>query len=104
MKNANKWILRVKLIALGVFIFASAGVLLYGKYYEMPRRKCEAEGMWWSNKYRSCSAPIYLPTLTGRKAGEAQKVIWPSEDAAQVSRPAGKPAAAEAAPASAVAQ
>lgn len=101
MKNANKWILRVKLIALGVFIFASAGVLLYGNYYEMPRRKCEAEGMWWSNKYRSCSAPIYLPTLTGRTEGEPQKIIWPSEDAARVSKPAAR---TQTAPASATAQ
>lgn len=85
MKNANTWILRVKLIALAVFIVSSAGVLLYGHYYEMPRRKCEAEGLWWSNRYRTCAAPVYLPVLTGRKPGEPQKVIWPAENAGQAS-------------------
>lgn len=91
MKTDKNLILRVKLIALGVFIVASAGILIYGGLYEMPRRKCEANGGWWSNKYRACETPIFLPMLTGRKAGEPRKILWPTEDAMRASNGSPKP-------------
>ncbi|UDF03854.1 hypothetical protein [Asticcacaulis sp. AND118] len=91
MKTDKNLILRVKLIALGVFILASAGILVYGGLYEMPRRKCEANGGWWSNKYRSCETPIYLPLLTKRKPGEQQKILWPTKDAMTASDGSPKP-------------
>jgi hypothetical protein len=100
MKTDKNLILRVKLIALGVFILASIGILVYGALYEMPRRKCEANGGWWSDKYRACKTPVYLPLLTKRKAGEPQKILWPTEDAKGASngspRPVDQPAASSA--------
>ncbi|MFT3996155.1 MAG: hypothetical protein QM667_02020 [Asticcacaulis sp.] len=91
MKTDKDLILRAKLIALGVFIIATAGILIYGGLYEMPRRKCEANGGWWSNKYRSCETPIYLPMLTKRKPGESQKILWPTTDAMGASNGSPKP-------------
>ncbi|MDC7682826.1 hypothetical protein PQU92_06035 [Asticcacaulis sp. BYS171W] len=101
MRNHDRTLFRVKLGFLAVFILISAGILIYGVFYEMPRRKCEAAGGWWTDKYRSCETPIYLPLLTGRKAGEPRKIIWPdAQKAGQASngapRPEEKPASASA--------
>lgn len=91
MRNTNKIIMRIKLGFLALFIAISAGILVYGHYYEVPRRKCEANGHWWNDKYRSCEVPIYLPVITGRKPGEPRQVTWPSEESARVSNPSAKP-------------
>ncbi|GGZ34661.1 hypothetical protein [Asticcacaulis endophyticus] len=74
-------IMRVKIAALIVFVFATGGVWVYTALYEMPRKKCEAAGAWWSNQYRICRAPVYLPTITGRAAGEGREIHWPTEQA-----------------------
>jgi hypothetical protein len=87
MKNAKKTILHIKLGFLALFVVLSAGILIYGALYEMPRRKCESQGQWWNDKYRSCETPIYLPIITGRKPGEPRQIVWPSKDAAMVSNP-----------------
>lgn len=77
----NNLIMRLKIIALIVFIFASAGAWVYTAMYEIPRKKCEAKGAWWSNEYRICRAPVYLPTITGRPAGDGREIHWPTEQA-----------------------
>lgn len=87
MKTHDNTLLRVKLGFLALFLLVSAGLLFYGTLYEMPRRKCEAAGGWWTDKYRSCETPVYLPMITGRKAGEPRRVIWPSKEAERVSNP-----------------
>lgn len=73
----NRTILRLKLIALGVFVLISIGLVSYHYLYAEPERQCEANGGWWSNAYRRCSAPVYLPLITGRKPGEGRQIQWP---------------------------
>jgi hypothetical protein len=74
-KNPN--ILRLKLIALGVFAVASAGMIAYEFLYAIPAAKCEKDGGWWLMEKRGCYSPIYLPAVTGRKPGEARQITWP---------------------------
>jgi hypothetical protein len=44
--------------------------------YQIPAKKCDAAGGWFSYRYRQCAQPIALPTLTGRKAGEAPVIDY----------------------------
>ena len=88
-------ILRVKLIALGIFALISAGLTAYEFLYVQPALKCEKDGGWWSNEHRGCFAPIYLPTVTGRKPGESRQIQWPKvEDPQATATAPTKPEAA----------
>lgn len=44
--------------------------------YQIPQKKCEAAGKWFSMRYRECATPIDLPTLTGRKKGEPATIDY----------------------------
>jgi len=57
---------RLKLIFLGVFILASAGVFIYHAGWVWPRDKCEARGDWWDWRGRTCAHPILISDITGR--------------------------------------
>ena len=56
--------------ALGLFVLLAAAMIIYDYLYLTPSRKCEAGGGWWSNRYRTCSSPVVLEKLTGRKSGQ----------------------------------
>jgi hypothetical protein len=73
----NPNILRLKLIALGVFAAISVGLVAYQFLYVIPAEKCAKEGGWWLAEKRGCYSPIYLPAVTGRKPGEARQIAWP---------------------------
>jgi hypothetical protein len=73
----NPNILRLKLIALGVFAVVTVGLVAYQFLYVIPAEKCAKEGGWWLAEKRGCYSPIYLPAVTGRKPGEARQISWP---------------------------
>jgi hypothetical protein len=58
---------RVQLAYLGLFLAACVGVFAYQAAYVWPMQKCEANGGWWSYKYRMCARPMPIWRITGRK-------------------------------------
>jgi hypothetical protein len=58
----------VFVIVLGV---ACALISGWELLYQIPAKKCDAAGGWFSYRYRQCAQPLSLPSLTGRKAGSA---------------------------------
>jgi len=69
----------------------SISITAFEWLYDIPMKKCEAAKNWWSWRYRECSKPIYLPTLTGRPAGDkGQKAVdidWHEKSAAPAAEP-----------------
>lgn len=91
---------RLKLIFLGVFALACAGVWAFQIFYVMPARKCEANGQWWDGATRICAQPIAIASLTGRPAGMSRRE-WSEKQAALLAEREreGYPAGGETAPA-----
>jgi len=58
---------RLKLIFLGVFVVAAAGIWAYQVYYVQPKERCEAEGSWWSPELRVCRQPVSIRGYDGPK-------------------------------------
>lgn len=65
---------KLKYIFVILLAVCSAAIVGYGWLYDIPRKKCESAGAWFSWKDRGCYAPIALSTITGRKNGEAAKI------------------------------
>jgi len=65
---------KLKYVFLGLFFVISASLVTYGWMYGIPKRKCEAAGGWYTFKYHTCSAPVYLPSITHRKPGDPATV------------------------------
>ena len=57
---------RVQVAYLGLFVLVCAGVFAYESLYLWPMQRCEADGGWWSMKYRFCATPIPIWRITGR--------------------------------------
>ena len=74
----SKTIDRLKLIFLGVFVIATAGVWAYQVFYVQPKKKCEAEGAWWGGGWRQCRRAVSIapydgpppPPIESLKAGD----------------------------------
>ena len=64
---------QLKYYFVGAIAVVSIAITAYEWLYDIPMKKCEQSGSWWSWKYRECTAPIYLPTLTGRPAKPGEK-------------------------------
>ncbi|MDI7775425.1 hypothetical protein [Asticcacaulis sp. EMRT-3] len=62
----------VFIILLGL---TSAAITAWTLLYQIPQKKCDAAGGWFSYRYRNCETPIYLPTLTGRKPGAPETSV-----------------------------
>lgn len=69
----NRTIDRLKLVFLGVFAVACAGVWAYQVFYVWPAERCEASQAWWDPETRTCARPIYIPDITGRRPGETRE-------------------------------
>lgn len=61
----NKTIDRLKLIFLGIFVVAAAGVWAYQVLVVKPKRECEAQGSWWGGKWRSCERAVSIAPYEG---------------------------------------
>jgi hypothetical protein len=57
---------RVQIAYIGLFVAVCAGVFAYQALYIWPMQKCEADGGWWSMKYRECATPVPIWRFTGR--------------------------------------
>jgi hypothetical protein len=66
----------LKYVFLGVLAALCIGIVAYDVLYGIPKKKCDDAHNWWSWQDRKCYAPVYLPTLTGRKAGEPSTIDW----------------------------
>ena len=63
MKTAmNKIFGRTKLIFVGLFALAVAGVWGYHYFYVWPGERCKAMGRWWAAEERVCGVPISVMT------------------------------------------
>lgn len=56
----NKAINRAKIIFLGIFLVAAAGLWAYQTYYVKPRLECEEAHGWWSPELHACRKPVSL--------------------------------------------
>lgn len=63
---------RVKLVFLGIFAVAVAGILIYQIGWGWPGQKCEENGMWWDNAGRVCAKPVMISDITGRTPQDKQ--------------------------------
>jgi len=69
----NRTLNRLKLIFLGVFGVALAGVLVWQVGWAAPQRKCEKdEKRWWDHGQRVCATPILVSDITGRTIQDKQ--------------------------------
>ena len=71
----NKIFTRTKLVFLGLFAVAVVAIWGYQYFYVWPGQRCEARGWWWDWRTRICALPVPLEVLTGRKAGEVEKIV-----------------------------
>ena len=56
----SKAINTAKLIFVGIFVVAAAGIWAYQIYYVKPRLECEEAQVWWSKELRRCEKPVSL--------------------------------------------
>lgn len=64
----NSLIPYLKYAFLAVFLVASTGVAAYDFMYTKPKKKCDAEAKWWSEKDWKCFTPVSITSITGRSA------------------------------------
>jgi hypothetical protein len=62
----NPTIERLKLIFLGIFAVANAGILVWTLGWAMPEQKCVEAHKWWDGSARVCAQPILTSDITGR--------------------------------------
>jgi hypothetical protein len=72
MPTMQRFINRLSLGFLALFVVASVGVGAYQVIYVIPAKRCEAGGRWWDPQSRSCATPIYIPHITGRPVNTAE--------------------------------
>lgn len=60
---------RVQVAYVGLFLIVCAGVFAYEALYIWPMQQCEADGGWWSARYRACATPVPIWRITGRLPG-----------------------------------
>ena len=84
----NVTINRLKIIFLGLFVVACAGVWVHQIFWAIPHKRCDQAGAWWDGRTRTCAQPIYIPDITGRRPGETreQASVRRQADAAQLAR------------------
>jgi hypothetical protein len=63
---------RVQVAYVGLFLIACVGVFAYESLYIWPMQRCEADGGWWSARYRMCATPMAIWRITGRPPPAAQ--------------------------------
>lgn len=61
---------RIKLIFLGLFVAACAGIFAYHYFFVWPKQACEAHGDWWDDKDRECAIPMPIWAFTHRMPGQ----------------------------------
>lgn len=64
--KARRLINQAKLVFLGLFAVACAGIWTYQIMYVWPSKRCEAAGRWWLAEKRVCGVPVEISTITGR--------------------------------------
>jgi hypothetical protein len=75
---------KLKYLFVFLLFICCAGIFGYELMYSIPKKKCDASGGWYSFRYRTCAAPIYLPSLTHRKPGDPATLNF-HEDAKKAS-------------------
>lgn len=85
----NRSINRLKIIFIGLFLVASAGVLAYHSLWVWPKARCEARGGAWAGKWLKCGTIYSIETLTGRPANlpPINNEAAPAPSAPAASRP-----------------
>jgi hypothetical protein len=68
---------RLQLAYLGVFLAASAAILIYQAVFIWPAEHCEAQGGWWAPKYHQCATPMPIWRITGRLPGSSATTAKP---------------------------
>jgi hypothetical protein len=58
---------RVQIAYVALFFLVSGGVVVWEALYVWPAERCEADGGWWSMKYRQCGTPVPIWRITGRE-------------------------------------
>jgi hypothetical protein len=79
----NSLIPYLKYAFLGVFLVASTGVAAYDFMYTKPKKKCDAEAKWWSEKDWKCFTPVNITNFTGRPVDAAENASPAAAKAAE---------------------
>ena len=93
----NRTIDRLKLIFLGIFAFACAGVAVYHIGWVWPAQKCESKGDWFDWQGRVCAHPVLISDITGRTVEERQAEAAKAATAPKTAEPTAPAAKAPAA-------
>lgn len=72
MPPMTRFINRLLIGFLALFVFSAVGVAAYQIGWVIPAKRCEASGRWWDPQSRQCATPIYIPHITGRPANTAE--------------------------------
>lgn len=64
---------RLAFLFLAIFAVLIAGVVVFEMLWKAPGERCEAHGGWYDIETRTCATPIYIPDITGRRAGESRE-------------------------------
>jgi hypothetical protein len=90
MRRAERNVLVIKLVFLGIFAVITAGLWWYhlnvvepraaclsrpgGEWFEKtrlcrvtPQSACEANGGWWEPQSKTCARVVYVPNITGKR-------------------------------------
>jgi len=65
----NRFLQRLMLSFLAVFVLAAIASILYAVYWQAPAQRCGLHGNWWDPSSRVCAKPIFLPDITHRPLG-----------------------------------
>ena len=66
MPIMTRFINRLFLGAIALFVLGTVAVGAYQFAYVIPAKRCETAGRWWDPGSRTCATPIFLPHITGR--------------------------------------
>ena len=71
----NRIIERLKIIFVVIFAVCCVAVWTIHLGWIWPGKRCEAKGMWWDWRERTCALPVPLHVITGRAPGQVEKIV-----------------------------
>jgi hypothetical protein len=71
MPTMTRFINRLLLGFVALFVFGAVGAAAYQIIWVIPGKRCETAGRWWDPQSRQCATPIYIPHITGRPVDTA---------------------------------
>jgi hypothetical protein len=71
----NRTIERLKLAFLVIFAVCCVAIWTAHLMFIWPGQRCEAKGMWWDWRERTCALPVPLQVFTGRSPDQIEAIV-----------------------------